>query len=164
MGGQYQSSRPSSLSSRWNSWAWSSLPSWCSCPSSPQRRLHLHLYLLPSRSHQLSRLHLVPRLETWLLPAPPSPPSLSCLPPASFLLEPSPLSCPPASSPPRSSWPRGPPWPGLELLAWRQPEVEKVQQRHQAPEYRDQTLDRTTLVDKIYNVNIMLYLHYIYML
>merc|ERR1712158_162635 len=164
MGGQYQSSRPSSLSSRWNSWAWSSLPSWCSCPSSPQQRLHLHLYLLPSRSHQLSRLHLVPRLETWLLPAPPSPPSPSCSLPASFLLELSPLSCPPGSSLPRSSWPRGPPWQGLELLGWRQPEVEKVQQRHQAPEYRDQTLDHTTLVDRIYNVNNAIFALYIHVI
>merc|ERR1712038_1597262 len=60
------------------------------------------------------------------------PPSLSCSLPASFLLELSPLSCPPGSSLPRSSWPRGPLWQGLELLVWRQPEVEKVQQRHQA--------------------------------
>merc|ERR1712018_239380 len=129
-----------------------------------QRRLHLHLYLLPSRSHQLSRLHLVPRLETWLLPAPPSPPSLSCLLPASFLLEPCPLSRPPASSLPRSSWPRGPLWLGLELLGWRQPEVEKVQRRRQAPEYRDQTLDHMTLVDRIYNVNNAIFALYIHVI
>merc|ERR1712004_500043 len=66
--------------------------------------------------------------------------------------------------PPRSSWPRGPPWLGLELLGWRQPEVEKVQQRHQALEYCDQTLDHTTLVDRIYNVNNAIFALYIHVI
>merc|ERR1712038_1506537 len=49
-------------------------------------------------------------------------------------------------------------------LAWRQPEVEKVQQRHQAPEYRDQTLDHATLVDRIYNVNNAIFALYIHVI
>merc|ERR1712088_559620 len=75
-----------------------------------------------------------------------------------------PLPSPPASSLPRSSWPRGPPWQGLELLGWRQPEVEKARQRHQPPEYRDQTLDHTTLVDRIYNVNNAIFALYIHVI
>merc|ERR1712038_1420204 len=59
---------------------------------------------------------------------------------------------------------RGPPWLGLELPGWRQPEVEKVQQQHQAPEYRDQTLDHTTLVDRIYNVNNAIFALYIHVI
>merc|ERR1712223_2046000 len=59
---------------------------------------------------------------------------------------------------------KGPLWQGLELLGWRQPEVEKIQLQHQAPEYRNQTLDHTTLVDRIYNVNnaiLALFIHVI---
>merc|ERR1712038_1569333 len=59
---------------------------------------------------------------------------------------------------------KGPPWQGLELLGWRQPEVEKARQRHQPPEYRDQTLDHPTLVDRIYNVNNAIFALYIHVI
>merc|ERR1712038_821220 len=53
---------------------------------------------------------------------------------------------------------------GLGAAGSRQPEVEKARQRHQPPEYRDQTLDHTILVDRIYNVNNAIFALYIHVI